>query len=246
MASMSTFSERVARAVSIVGNMSRLAERVSVLSGRKVSPQTIRYLVKGDSRQGNKSPSSSELSPWIAQAAGLSLDWLVTGRGEVFDASTTPRAEGKGEFTPSVSAPSGVAAGATGIPWAVVRSTGDHPVLESEPGTVAVYSMDNWIAEKGLNPSDLLAMDVQDDSMAPAIPAGARVVIQRTRVVQSGRVHVLWRDGECYLRRVFKQFDGALLIASENKTNNRDVVLRNDELAQVHLLGLVVSVAFDI
>ncbi|WP_353327067.1 S24 family peptidase [Chitiniphilus shinanonensis] len=230
--------------------MSRLAERVSVLSGRKVSPQTIRYLVKGDARQGNKSPSSSELSPWIAQAAGLSLDWLVTGRGNEFDtaagvvvteAANAPLDLRVHPVVPNVN-------GAVAVPWAVVRSpAGDGgPELEGEPGSIAAYCASEWIVAKGLVAADLFAMKVKGDSMAPVIPDGARILVWRLKDVHSGKVHVLWRDGECYLKRVFKQFDGSLLIASENKTNDRDVVLRDDDLAQVEILGLVVSVSFDI
>lgn len=94
MAKMSTFQERIKAAVSRIGSQAATARVVSTLSGRKVSPQTIQFLC---SDKKDKPSESSSLSPFIADAAGVNLLWLVTGEGPMERVPSTTETETLGQ-----------------------------------------------------------------------------------------------------------------------------------------------------
>lgn len=79
-----TFGQRVKLAREHGGftSKSALARRVSEIRGRKTSPQAIEYL----EAPKNKA-NSSELTPAIARATGVRVDWLADNHGEMVEPS---------------------------------------------------------------------------------------------------------------------------------------------------------------
>ncbi|GAA5786112.1 S24 family peptidase [Chitiniphilus shinanonensis] len=102
-----------------------------------------------------------------------------------------------------------------------------------------------WAKREGLDKSKLFSIVAKGDSMEPKIPDGASVIVHRQNTIVNGKVHVICRDGECYVKRLIKQMDGSVLIRSDNRDNYKDVEVAADELDNLHVVGLVVSVAFN-
>ncbi|WP_283148990.1 S24 family peptidase [Silvimonas soli] len=183
-----------------------------------------------------------------AAALGVSAAWLASGKGEML----------KEDFGPAIQ-----------TPFRPVRTINnldeaEHDIFEvprytlkASAGTGQIvfavdelgqpnYCRAGWAKREGLNPADLFSIVVVGDSMMPTIPEGASVIVHKQSQILSGKVHVICRDGECYVKRLIKQFDGSLLVRSDNQAAYKDVVIPADELDTVHLVGLVVSVSFNI
>lgn len=73
-----TFQDRVEEAIERAGSQTLLADKVSLLVGRKITPQAISKLA---SRTIEKPARASSFTGAMAVATGLSVNWLAHGIG---------------------------------------------------------------------------------------------------------------------------------------------------------------------
>lgn len=93
--------------------------------------------------------------------------------------------------------------------------TGFHVELdESESGFWDVPT--KWVEQKGFNPRDLIAINVEGESMEPSIYEGDLVVINTadTRLV-SGEVYAVNYEGEAVIKRMVRE-GGMWYLVSDN------------------------------
>lgn len=75
-----SYPSRVREAVELIGGQSETARQIRVRYGRQVSQQSIAHLVTA--KPGRKPAKGSALTPMIAALAGMTAEWLATGRGQ--------------------------------------------------------------------------------------------------------------------------------------------------------------------
>lgn len=133
------------------------------------------------------------------------------------------------------------------IPRYTVKASAGHgePVLEIDTEGQPNYFRSGWAQKNGYKPDGLFSIVAMGDSMEPTIPNGASLIVHRQTEIVSGRVHVLCRGDECYVKRLIRQMDGSILVKSENP-DYKDVLISPDDPMPLHIVGLVVSVMFNL
>lgn len=133
------------------------------------------------------------------------------------------------------------------IPRYTVKASAGHgePVLEIDTEGQPNYFRSGWAQKNGYKPDGLFSIVAMGDSMEPTIPNGASLIVHRQAEIVSGRVHVLCRGDECYVKRLIRQMDGSVLVKSENP-DYKDVLISQDDPIPLHVVGLVVSVMFNL
>lgn len=97
-----------------------------------------------------------------------------------------------------------------------------------------------WLEEQGLDPAALLALTVEDDSMAPTIRQGSLVLVD-TRVTQFGGdgLHLIEQGARARVRRLQSDLGGGLFIRCDNPAY-RELFLAGEALAGLRMLGRAV------
>lgn len=99
------------------------------------------------------------------------------------------------------------------------------------------------LRKKGLDPSNLSAVQVDGDSMEGLLSDGDTVMIDHSRNTMEGEaVYVICLDDHLYAKRLQKQFDGSIRIISENKVYH-DMVVPKEHLNDLMIIGRVVWAA---
>lgn len=152
--------------------------------------------------QGQQDPRLSQLVK-IAEGAGRSLAWLVTGVEAGTPAAVADKAEG---FVPvprlQVKASAG--AGAVAVPEDL-----------EEDGVVMFREA--WMRRIGVNPRTAQALTAVGDSMEPTIRDGDLLLVDRSidRIVDNG-IYVVVLGGMVLVKRVQVKRDGSIVLRSDN------------------------------
>jgi phage repressor protein C with HTH and peptisase S24 domain len=121
-----------------------------------------------------------------------------------------------------------------------------EPVFEIDTEGTPNYCRSGWALKNGFKPDSLFSIVAAGDSMEPTIPDGASLIVHRQQEIVNGKVHVICRGDECYVKRLFKQMDGSVLVRSDNQTVYKDALVQPDDPDVLHVVGLVVSVSFNL
>lgn len=213
-------SEFVARLEKVIGNepLRAFARRADMTDGG-----LRRYLY-----EGTIPPVDRALK--LAQAGGVSFEWLVFGSGEFAKAhhvaSNDLIADQSGEFTT--------------IPaYHVFASAGHGATITDEPLAEPMAFRSDWLRREGFDPAKMAVIRAKGDSMEPTINDGD-VILVRLKNGEAPRdgLYVLRLDGGLFVKRL--QFDlGGVRIISDNPLyKSRD--LSKTELAELDLVGRVV------
>lgn len=188
-----TFHERLALAMKLSGktNQSALAREIGV------EPQTIQYLATRG--------KGSAHAPLLAIATGVNVLWLTKGEGPMLSSDPDRVAEpNEGDYS---LIPQLTGKGSCGTGY-----MNDHVEVR---GSLAFKR--EWIASVGRKAEDLFVMYAQGDSMAYTIRDGAVVLIDHTiKEPLDGEVYAFLHDGEVYIKRFFKNFDGSWRLVCDN------------------------------
>lgn len=205
----------------------------------------------------------------VARAIGVSPDWLLTGSGGLYQnigagktsntTSIIQAAMQDAALGPAIQTPLRPVVVVDSaddinpdhdifaIPRYTVRaSAGDgEPVFEIDTKGTPNYCRGGWALENGYKRDKLFSIVARGNSMEPTIPNGASLIVHRQEEVVSGKVHVICRGDECYVKRLIRQLDGSVLVKSENP-DYKDVEVLPDDPTPLHVVGLVVSVSFNL
>ncbi len=171
--------------------------------------------------QGKKYPGYDMLS--ALRSIGMSIDDLLGGlMGKVTD-----KIEGS-EF---VSVPR----------YGVSVSAGGGSLVGSEEVLDYMRFRRDWLVTgKGLNPANLLMVNVVGDSMEPTLSEGDMVLVDTVHApFKSDGVYIVQEGDRLWVKRVQYCFGGELTIKSDNKKYD-PWVFREDELNGVRIIGRVV------
>lgn len=157
-----------------------------------------------------------------ALGMGVSLEWLLTGKGTKTESSSTARL---------LSVPH----------YAIQASAGGGSLVEAEKIEQHLTLSREWLAREGISSNDLIGIYAQGDSMEPTITSGDSLLIDRdkNRVGSDGGIYVINYEGELFVKRVQKLLDGRIAVTSDNK-NHMSIEISKNDLERLKIIGRVV------
>lgn len=182
---------------------------------------------------GDRTPDVEFLRA-VAESCGLSLEWLLSGKGEMHpDGYHRPNSTP----LPMVCSDCDVVM----VPKVQARLSAGGGSLEANGDPVGTYAFrSDWIRRKG-QAASMVLMDVVGDSMAPAIENGDMVLIDQSqqRVIPGAIYAVGIEDGV-----LVKRLDltpGTLILSSINPSYSPiEVPLRGDLADAVRVIGRII------
>lgn len=218
---------------------SRFKTRKEAASAAGVSADQLQRYIRGENE-----PSTSIMARF-ADAAGVSIEWLASGRGEMM---AGPRAalaglrafvESGGPGDKAAYAPELLAEFFPVPRFAVRASAGPGAVAEdAEIKDHLMFRVDWLRRELGTDPAKLGCMDLIGDSMEPLIPSGATILFDRAveRITADG-IYVVGLEDALLVKRVQRLMDGVVLL-SENP-RYPPMTLDRDQAARLEVKGRV-------
>lgn len=174
--------------------------------------------------------------------AGINVNWLLTGEGQMLLQIGHGVAETRAEYRVDSGQ---LEPGYVSVPFfdGIRVSAGPGGLVESEIASKAIKFSEVWLRnELGVNPAYLGLAMVEGDSMEPTFRSGALVLFDRSvnRLVREG-LYII-RSGEMVMvKRVRARIDGGVEIISDNTAYERFVLTPEElEAANFTVLGRVV------
>lgn len=144
----------------------------------------------------------------IAEATGVEIAWLATGKGQKWPATA---AEAQSEALEATFAT---------IPRLAVEVSAGNGALahHEEPGDTLAFRAD-WLRRMGINPRAARALTVRGDSMEPTIRDGDILLVDTSiDYVRDNALYVVVLGGLVLVKRVHVKRDGSLTLISDNTT----------------------------
>ena len=187
----------------------------------------------------------------IANATGVSVDWLATGKGRMRQDEWGDEIETAGggrDRQPWVEVPSSLGIAVEGadertvvLPRLAVQLSGGPGAVLSEENVIGrvVFSRD-WLRERlsRASPTGLAIVGVTGDSMEPTIREGDDVMVDTgvTRFLDNAIYAMLWDDA-LVVKRLQRTIEG-LVVISDNPAYGPQVLSRSDA-EQLQIIGRV-------
>ena len=169
----------------------------------------------------------------IANAAGVSGHWLLTGEGEMFESDKAEGSELEEEFAL--------------VPGYNVQVSAGHGALpaEFETPTRKLAFRHKWLRFRGLRVKDLVLVFAKGDSMEPTISDNNTLMVDTSqRDLQDGNIYVIRTDGHLIVKRVQQLLNKNVLFISDNKSYEK-MEITQAELASLNIIGKVVWIGKD-
>lgn len=165
----------------------------------------------------------------LATAKGVSLDWIATGKGEMFLEGAKKEQAVDVENVYSY------------VPLYDARCSAGHGSWSDGAQVLTQLAFTTYsLRKKGLDPSKLSAIRVDGDSMEGLLSDGDTVMIDHGRNSLEGEaVYVIRLDDHLYAKRLQRQFDGAISIISQNK-EYQAMTVPKERLDDLEIIGRVV------
>lgn len=182
-------------------------------------------------KDGSSDPKVSNVVA-LAQAAGVTLDWLVLGASEQLVASNAVNDD------------------YYYIPAYEIEASAGHGAFTEGTTTPAKYLAfrKDWVHDRRLSPSSLSAIFARGDSMEPTIPDGAIILVDGSRIEPlDGKIYVIRMDERLWVKRVQWIMGGGLRLISDNRIYG-DTDITKADLAHndIQICGQVVNVSYDL
>ena len=181
-------------------------------------------------KEGSSDPKISNLVA-LAQAADVTLDWLVLGSTE--QSAVKNAANDEYYFIPA---------------YEIEASAGHGAFTEGATTPVKHLAFrKDWMHDRRLSPSSLSAIFTRGDSMEPTIPDGATILVDSSRIEPlDGKIYVIRIDDRLWVKRVQWIPSGGLRLISDNRTyDSFDISKADLEHDDIQICGQVVNVSYD-
>lgn len=182
---------------------------------------------------GERSPDVDFLRA-VAENKGLSLEWLLTGKGDQHpNGCDEPRLTS----VPMMVSDCDVVM----VPKVQARLSAGGGSLEANSDPVGNYAFrSDWLCRKG-QAASMVLMDVVGDSMSPAIEDGDMVLIDQSQTgVVPGAIYAVGIEDGVYVKRL-DLLPGTLVLNSINPAYSPiQVPLRGDLADTVRVIGRII------
>jgi phage repressor protein C with HTH and peptisase S24 domain len=185
--------------------------------------------------RGEVEVQDTALLPRIAEAYGISLDWLTYGRG--------PRLRGGRELVKAFHPDDPAGSEEVRIPESRVRFSGGHghfsyeAVDDSEPATYRL----SWFQKERINPKKTRRFRVTGNSMEPMLFPGDSILVNlEETTVREGLIYVFRHGDQLKVKRLIPKSDGSLVLRSINREEYPDDVVPAAQAAEhITIIGRV-------
>jgi phage repressor protein C with HTH and peptisase S24 domain len=212
-ADLQPFASRLADAVERVGGISAVVRS----TGRPRSSLD-RWI------NAQAEPSATDLAN-VAEACGVSVDWLLSGRIQPVGETTS-----KSDAPNVVNIPilDVVAGAGEGLDNADPERIGEMPFAIAK------------LRELGIRPENVRAHEVRGDSMEPTIMDRAIVLVDTTkRDLVDGRTYSIRAPDGLRVKRIQRQIDGSVLLISDNRARYQPERVPAEDAMRISVLGRV-------
>jgi phage repressor protein C with HTH and peptisase S24 domain len=223
----------------------------------KVSQTTI-----SDIERGRNDGSKSILD--LARALGCRPEWLQNG--ELPEEDGEPGQQGKaGEQSTGYSVPKKSSSMLTEsipiiewenpedlpenvyalVPRVMVKLSAGNGYInyEEETGPPLAFQS-SWIKREGLHRSSLCVVEAHGDSMEDRIHDGDILVVDTSKKqVVDGKVYALRYQNELRVKRLYRRYDGGLILHSDNKDKYPPENIPPEGFDHIEIIGRVVHLA---
>ena len=174
---------------------------------------------------------------------GVTPDWLATGKGpmrpeEKGNSTTPPRPITA--FDNEDELPSGQYVYLPTVNLLLSAGPG-YQAWEIDQGKPRAFDR-AFVEREGINPACAATMVVSGDSMSPTLRDGWSVLVDYcNNPIRDGKVYAFVWQGEYFIKRLFKQAGGALLMVSDNpdKTRYPDRLIEAEHMEELSIIGTV-------
>jgi SOS-response transcriptional repressor LexA len=201
----------------LLGLLDQFDSRTEAANIARVVPDQLARYVRGMSKP------PLEVIARLAEAKGVSLDWLWKGEGprSLIDDGTTD------------------AAGMVAVPvFDFHVSAGSGEVAESDVPVARVFFERDFLIGHGVSPRAPGLMVASGYSMKPTIDDGDPILIDRTDREPRDKVYVFRRGGMLLIKELRRRSDGTLSLISHNPSYAPEDLPR-DEADTLEIIGRV-------
>lgn len=179
----------------------------------------------GGLRPGEGMPAFNSLA-LLASAKGVSLDWIASGKGEMF-AGCAPDEPGDDVYAY--------------VPLYDAKISQGHGAWTEGARILTMLAFTRYsLRKKGLTPSNLAAVRVDGDSNEPTMKDGDTVMVDLARNhIQGDGFYVIRLDDLLYAKRLQRQLDGGVMVISANSAY-QPIHVPGPHLDRLHIVGRVV------
>lgn len=191
----------------------------------------------------------AELLQRIAASKGVSIDWLLLGRGQPFAAApfNAPVHVLRGEELRPAAEPAAEPASDAqfvGIPLYRLHAAAGHGPAVGQDATADVIAFKReWIRrELHCEPQDLYMLYVEGESMEPVLRSRDIVLVDRRnaeKIPQDG-IYVVRLNGSLLVKRVQRLPGGVLRVTSENASYEPFTVKLSDPAVPFIVIGRII------
>lgn len=237
-------AERIREVLKTGGGREQVAARIGVHPG-----SLTRYLKRRDL------PTATLVA--IADACGVSVEWLATGRGSKLGEWVNPRYHDTDPIGtvyedgtavaagPVLPLPGGTPRQYVAIPRFNIQASAGGGALAEHAQVVEYLAFDLDFLRTRLrrDPKHLVLIETRGDSMEPTIRDGdiLTVDIAPGQPLQHSQLYVVRVDDNLMVKRLELRLDGGLIVHSDNPRYAPETVVRAD-LDTLHILGRVLLV----
>lgn len=200
-----------------------------------ISAKTLANYERGDTQ-----PDATALAAYH-KAAQVSLDWLLTGEGNMVLVSPGENSKSDADkgFQLQVRNRDMIALPMFG---GIQASAGPGSVHTSEEVTSAIAFDPQYLRDLGAKPNQCSVITAQGESMTPTIPDGALLVVDHSQIsVEHGCIYVFNVADRLVVKRARWSMDRILTLISDNPSPDYPDERFNDDSAdQLNVVGRVV------
>ncbi|HEJ7192086.1 S24 family peptidase [Serratia marcescens] len=168
----------------------------------------------------------------LANAAGVSVEWLATGKGD--NQAPSEQTEFLEEFAL--------------IPGYNVQVSTGHgtTAIDGYAPTRYLAFRRKWLSFRGFNEDDLVLLWAKGDSMEPTISNNDTLVVNTafTKPID-GNIYVIRHDDTLWAKRVQVQ-PGAWLLISDNQAVYPPMEIKREDMGNFEVIGQVVHISKDV
>lgn len=207
-----------------------LGTRKKAVEIAEVSADTLQRWFKGEVNPGLFSVGR------LCDAAGYSIDWVVSGVGNKFRSQVSSVLEAQGVYASNTFKTD---------EFALINmydaevSMGDGAWHDRDNIVSQLAFRRDWLSYEGLKAEKCALILARGDSMEGTIDDGATILINlEDSVLSRDGVYVIRFDGHLLAKRLQRSYDGSVFIKSDNKAYN-EIHVPADQVNNIDIVGRV-------
>lgn len=209
------------------GIETRIAEVANLFDSRKQAAESAKVALSSLMRwiSGEGMPAFNSLA-LLASAKGVSLDWIASGKGQMF-AGGEPEQASEDVYAY--------------VPLYDAKISQGHGAWTEGARVLTMLAFTKYsLRKKGLTPANLAAVRVDGDSNEPIMRDGDTVMVDLARNhIQGDGFYVIRLDDLLYAKRLQRQMDGGVTVISANSAY-QPIHVPGEHLDRLHVVGRVV------